>query len=100
MSAIKQNIINVLAAKFSEPEAKALSRLIDERIREVTFELIKENLRITGSDPYAGLHWNKRTLDLASFKDSKHLNPEVETEEQKMFRNCWLDFAVVDKGGK
>ena len=100
MSTIKQNIINALAAKFSEPEAKALSRLIDERIREVTFELVKENLRITGSDPYAGLQWNKQNLELATFKDSKHLNPEVETEEQKQLRNCWLDFAIVDKGGK
>lgn len=100
MSTIKQNIINALAAKFSEPEAKALSRLIDERIREVTFDLVKENLHITGSDPYAGLQWNKQNLELATFKDSKHLNPEVETEEQKLFRNCWLDFAIVDKGGK
>lgn len=100
MSAIKQNIINALAAKFSEPEAKALSRLIDERIREVAFELVKENLRITGNDPYAGLQWNKQNLELATFKESKHLNPEVETDEQKMFRNCWLDFAIVDKGGK
>lgn len=100
MSTIKQNIINALSAKFSAPEAKALSRLIDERIREVAFELVKKNLRITGSDPYAGLQWNKQNLELATFKDSKHLKPEVETEEQKRFRECWLDFALVDKGGK
>lgn len=100
MSTIKQNIINALAAKFSEPEAKALSRLIDERIREVTFELVKENLRITGNDPYAGLQWNKQNLELATFKDSKHLNPEVESDEQKRFCAFWLDFAIVDRGGK
>jgi hypothetical protein len=94
------NIIKLLSTKFSEDEAKALAGEIDQRIKKVAFELVKENLNITGSDPYARLHWNKQTLDHASFKDSKHLNPEVETEEQKMFRNCWLDFAIVDKGGK
>lgn len=100
MSTIKQNIINALAAKFSEPEAKALSRLIDERIREVTFELVKENLRITGSDPYAGLQWNKQNLELATFKDSKHLKPEVETKEQRQFRKCWFEFSMFNNGGK
>lgn len=94
------NIIKLLSTKFSEDEAKALTGEIDQRIKKVAFELVKENLRITGNDPYAGLKWNKQNLELATFKDSKHLNPEVETEEQKMFRNCWLDFAIVDKGGK
>lgn len=94
------NIIKLLSTKFSEDEAKALAGEIDQRIKKVAFELVKENLRITGNDPYAGLQWNKQNLKLATFKDSKHLNPEVETEEQKMFRNCWLDFAIVDKGGK
>ena len=94
------NIIKLLSTKFSVDEAKALASEIDQRIKEVAFELIKENLRITGNDPYAGLQWNKQNLELATFKYSKHLNPEVETEEQKMFRNCWLDFAIVDVGGK
>ena len=94
------NIIKILSTKFSEDEAKALAGEIDQQIKKVAFNLVKENLRITGSDPYAGLQWNKQNLELATFKDSKHLNPEVETDEQKMLRNCWLDFAIVDKGGK
>ena len=94
------NIIKILSTKFNEDEAKALASEIDQQIKKVAFELVKENLRITGSDPYAGLQWNKQNLELATFKDSKHLNPEVETEEQKRFRECWLDFAIVDIGGK
>jgi hypothetical protein len=94
------NIIKILSTKFSEDEAKALAGEIDQRIKKVAFELIKENLCVTGSDPYARLHWNKQTLDYATFKDSKHLNPEVESDEQKQFRKCWLDFAVVNKRGK
>lgn len=94
------NIIKILSTKFNEDEAKALASEIDKQIQTVAFNLIKENLRITGNDPYAGLQWNKQNLELATFKDSKHLNPEVESDEEKMYRECWLSFAIVDRGGK
>lgn len=98
MSTIKQNIINALAAKFSEPEAKALSRLIDERIREVAFELIKDNLHLTGSDPYAGIQWNKQNLAYAKLEDSKHLQPErKETKTEREQREAWLFFGDMGK---
>lgn len=92
------NIIKILSTKFNEDEAKALAGEIDQQIKTVAFELIKENLCVTGTDPYARLHWNKHPLDHAAFKDSKHLNPEVENDEQKMYRKCFLDFAIVDRG--
>ena len=92
------NIIKILSTKFNEDEAKALASEIDQQIKNVAFELIKENLCVTGTDPYARLHWNKRPHDQAAFKDSKHLNPEVETEDQEMYRKCFLDFAIVDRG--
>ena len=94
------NIIKILIRKFNDDDAKALASEIDQQIKRVAFELIKENLCVTGSDPYARLHWNKQTLDHATFKDSKHLNPEVETDEQKRFRGCWLDFTNFCKKGK
>ena len=94
------NIIKILSTKFNKDDAKALAGEIDQQIKKVAFELVKENLYVTGSDPYARLHWNKQTLDHATFKDSKHLNPEVESDEQKQFRECWLNFAAVNKRGK
>ena len=62
-------IISLLKTKFNPTEAQQFANLIDERIREVAFELIKKNLDASSSnDPYLGLRWNGTGLNSAKFE--------------------------------
>lgn len=90
-------IISLLKTKFNPTEAQQFANLIDERIREVAFELIKKNLDASSStDPYLGLRWNGTGLNSAEYENSRGIQNEKKTPVDKNHEelvNSWTKWA-------
>lgn len=98
MTNTEVEIITMLKTKFTPTESIKFASLIDERIREVAFDLIKKNLNASSSkDPYMGLTWNGTGLNCAEYENSRGIQNEkktpVDKNNEKLVKN-WMEWAL------